>query len=59
MRLVDLKEQVYAAAFCGKCLATALEALTGQGYINLFNAWTEARRWKMKFAEVQQWRSVT
>lgn len=49
VRVVDVKEKVYAAAICGSCLAIALEALTGQKYTNLYKAWTEARRWKVRF----------
>ena len=44
VRVVDTNEQVYVAAFCGLCLATALEGLTDQRYINLYKAWTTARR---------------
>ena len=44
VRVVDAKEQVYVAAICGLCMATALEGLTDQRYINLYKAWTTARQ---------------
>ena len=46
VRVVDASEQTYVVAICGLCMATALEALTDQRYVNLYNAWSEARKWR-------------